>query len=293
MFSGLSRFNPIEHGWAPLSRWLAGVSLPNTLPDENKAPAEQSGLTDEELAEKEKTVFDNALKQLNGYWNKKTYDEHTVESIAVTSRDCPVQHIYDDYESVKKLFDSSQKAIKANPNLKSLQEEWNFLMKHADRRPGMIMFSKLACRDETCACFQTPIKATDAFEQLMKNEVNLFPTITPDPAHPDHYMTYERLVAAERLSVAGSYFSTWNHGSCKKCRYVFSSAKDAQRHKAMIHKGKRAYDAMDVDNDQDRSFICGPCNVSFPTYYMAYRHRKENGHLLPNGRPQNLTLELE
>ena len=191
------------------------------------------------------------------------------------------------------MFDSSQRAIKADPSLTSLQEEWQFLVKHADRRPGMIIFSRQACRDDSCPCFQTPIKATHAFDQLLKNERYLFPTITPLPARPDHYMTYEQLVAAEQQSVAGSYFDTWSFGSCKKCRYVFSSAKDAQRHKAMIHGGKRSYDSMGVDTDQDRTYICGLCNTAFPTYYMLYRHKKETGHLLPRGRPQNLALELE
>ena len=168
ILSGLSRYNLIEHAWAPLSRWLAGVSLDNTLPGEDKAPAEQSGLTPEQLTEKENKVFDNALNQLNGYWNGKTYDGHPVESIAVTAHDCPIQDIYDDYESVKTMFDSSQRAIKADPSLTSLQEEWQFLVKHADRRPGMIIFSRQACRDDSCPCFQTPIKATHAFDQLLK-----------------------------------------------------------------------------------------------------------------------------
>ena len=82
-------------------------------------------------------------------------------------------------------------------------------------------------------------------------------------------MTYEQLVDADHQSVAGSNFDSWNFGLCQKCRYVFSSAKDAQRHKAMIHGGKRAYDALDVDNDEDQSYVCGACYVSFPTYYMV------------------------
>ena len=172
----------------------------------------------------------------------------------------------------------------------------NLLIKHADRRPGMIIFSKQGCRDESCSCFLTPIEATDAFEELLKNEQYLFPTITPDPAHAGHYQTYEQLLAVDQMSVTGSFFDTWNFGSCKKCRYVFSSAKDAQRHKAMVHGGKRPYDAIEVENVLDRSYICGMCNVSFPTYYMAYRHKREQGHLLPRGNPgrrQNLVLELD
>ncbi len=119
----------------------------------------------------------------------------------------------------------------------------------------MIIFSKQGCRDEECSCFLSPIKATDAFEELLKNEQYLFPTITPDPAHPGHYQTYEQLLAADQLSVTGSFFDTWNFGSCKKCRYVFSSAKDAQRHKAMVHAGTRAYDAIGIENELKMNWI--------------------------------------
>ena len=59
---------------------------------------------------------------------------------------------------------------------------------------------------------------------------------------------------------------------------------------------KRPYDAIEVENVLDRSYICGMCNVSFPTYYMAYRHKREQGQLLPRrnpGRRQNLVLELD
>ena len=284
--SGLSRYNPIEHGWSPLSAWLAGVSLSNKLPGEDKPPAEQSGLSTEELATKEKLVFDNALKELGSYWNGKEYDGFPVEAIAVTSNDCPVDQVYNDYESVKKLFDASQRAIKADPTLKSLQEEFNFLMKHADRRPGMIIFRKHACMNLDSECFQTPIKAKRVFGKLTVHENYLFPTITRDPANPDHYMTFEQLLEARELSSAGAHFDTWrSFGSCKACRYVFSSAKDAQRHKAQIHGGKRTYDSLEPDVNEQREYVCLICDTSYPSLYMKYRHQQERGHLMDRGRP--------
>ena len=56
---------------------------------------------------KEGLVFDNALNGLRSYWNGREFDGFPVESIAVTSNDCPVADIYDDYETVREYFDSS------------------------------------------------------------------------------------------------------------------------------------------------------------------------------------------
>ncbi|KAJ8030579.1 hypothetical protein HOLleu_27035 [Holothuria leucospilota] len=47
---GQSAFNPIEHLWAPLSKKLACVSLPATLPGEKQPPSKQSGISSEERA---------------------------------------------------------------------------------------------------------------------------------------------------------------------------------------------------------------------------------------------------
>ena len=158
----------------------------------------------------------------------------------------------------------------------------------------MIVFRKQACMDDNCECFQSPIKAKEPFEKLLQNEKYLFPTITPDPDRQGHYMTYDQLMDAREHSTAGAYFDTWrSFGSCKSCKYVFSSVKDATRHKAQIHGGKRAYDSMDVD-EGERQYICPLCNTSYPTQYMKYRHQQERGHMMDRGRPVNgLNLTLE
>jgi len=54
--AGLSRFNPIEHLWSPLSRFLAGVQLPSCLPGETIPPAQQN-IKEPEKSEKERKVL--------------------------------------------------------------------------------------------------------------------------------------------------------------------------------------------------------------------------------------------
>lgn len=64
-----SRFNPIEHAWAPLSRWLTGVTLPRMLDGESLPPSQQNDLTDKEVEKKEADVFDNAIDVCAKYWD--------------------------------------------------------------------------------------------------------------------------------------------------------------------------------------------------------------------------------
>ena len=74
---GHSAHNMIEHAWAPLSRKLAGVTLPITLEGEDKPPCQQTALSAVERRQKEVKVFNNAL---NNYWDGKTYDGFPISS---------------------------------------------------------------------------------------------------------------------------------------------------------------------------------------------------------------------
>lgn len=52
--------NPIEHAWAPLTSWLAVVTLPILLPG-GQPPCSQPGLKQEQVKSKETLVFDAAI----------------------------------------------------------------------------------------------------------------------------------------------------------------------------------------------------------------------------------------
>ena len=66
----LSRYNPNEQLWPTCSKFLAGVSLPASLPG-GSIPAALQSLPAEEKDEKEQKVFDNALDRLDMYWDGK------------------------------------------------------------------------------------------------------------------------------------------------------------------------------------------------------------------------------
>jgi len=128
---GLSRYNPIEHLWAPCSRWLAGVSLSACAEGESVPPAYQT-VSPTEKEEKEKLVFERALSDLSSYWDGKTHDGFRVTSKGVTEA---YSTGYKDFDLVKEMFKSSSKSCKQK---EELLDEWKYYIKHMDRRRGFV-----------------------------------------------------------------------------------------------------------------------------------------------------------
>ena len=52
-----------------------------------------------------------------------------------------------------------------------------------------------------------------------------------------------------------------------------------------IHGGKRTYDSLEPDVNEQREYVCLICDTSYPSLYMKYRHQQERGHLMDRGRP--------
>jgi hypothetical protein len=221
MPAGLSRLNPIEHLWSPCSKFLAGVSLPACLPGEHDPPAQQN-LPQAEKSEKERRVFENALEQLNMYWNGKVHDGFRITSKPVV--DPVVDSDSDDqgdYELVKGMLNSSTRAINDEIKQEKLAE-WKFYSKHMDRRCGLVCFKKGSCGDPACKCTggdRGEIRATSVWK-IPHGEKWLFPPITPDPNHPGHYMTLHQLEKSLAFSNPDQHLTGITTGCCTKCRYV-------------------------------------------------------------------------
>ena len=157
---GWSRFNPIEHIWSSLSKFLAGVSLPSCMPGENKPPCLQSDLSEDERKIKEYTVFDSAVKDLNSYWDGRTHDGFNISSVGVSctgvlqskNENLNYTNFDTDYEKVKEMFACSLKKIKADESLNNLLVEWQYYVKHMDKRTGMVILKRESCGDNDCPC---------------------------------------------------------------------------------------------------------------------------------------------
>jgi hypothetical protein len=115
---GDSAHNPIEHGWAPLSRFLSGVILPRSLPGK-KPPGERKAcekLSDAEVTEEECQILDNVVKMLCSYWQGKTYDGHKIDPRPVPCQEAPKR--FSDSKELDKFCDASLRKITADPVLK-------------------------------------------------------------------------------------------------------------------------------------------------------------------------------
>lgn len=76
-------YNPIEHLWAPCSKWFTGVPFSACAEGENIPPPYQT-ISATEKEEKEKLVFEKGMSNLDCYWDGKMDDGFRVTSKGVT-----------------------------------------------------------------------------------------------------------------------------------------------------------------------------------------------------------------
>ena len=291
---GLSRYNPVEHLWSPCSKWLAGVSLSASLPGETTPPALQS-VSPEVRTQKEKQVFNLALEQLNDYWDGRIHDGFRVTSVPVTiGDDIHSVPAPSGYEDVKDLMKSSLRSIRDDQEKQKLLDEWKFFVRHMDRRWGFICFRRGACGDQACECMKPAIRAKDVMS-LPSGEQWLFPPITPDPDHPGHYMTFRQLKLSLAYSCPDQHMTGLLHELCGKCRYVFTSETDRQRHNKLMHGGAPRAVAADGDPEEPAAkkpaVKCPVCLVAYQTRYQLRKHQSEAGHTRPKGCPSRQSAE--
>ena len=125
----LSRYNPIKHLWEPCSKWLAGVSFSACVDGESVPPAHQI-ISATEKEEKEKLVFEKALSDLDDYWNRKSHDGFHVISKGITEA---YGTQYKDFDEVKEMLKSSNKAIEACKQKEQLLDERKYYIRQMDR----------------------------------------------------------------------------------------------------------------------------------------------------------------
>ena len=225
-----SALNPIEHGWAPLSKMLTSVRLRSSLDGESLTPAAQSQLTQTERKQKEALVFDSAMKDLNSYWDGQVYNGHTVSS---THHPCLSEGSpYTDYEHVHPLVSTGTK-LSSKPELLA---EIDFAVKHTYRRPRELSLVK--CTLKSCTfCSRNPVRAVKSMEEIRAGR-GLLLLPTPSTDFPGHYQTYLELQSSpvEHENEHMPSFVQKDVGSCPHCQcYMFSSKADKRRHLAIIH----------------------------------------------------------
>ena len=119
-----------------------------------------------------------------------------------------------------------------------------------------------------------------------------FPPITPDPQHLDHYMTFRQLTKALKFSNPDEHLKEVMNSHCDKCRYVFTSESDKDKHLRLIHGGARLRGELTLDSPSGaakKSKIgakCPVCGEMFVSRYQMQKHQTEKSHKLGRGRPK-------
>ena len=72
------------------------------LDSDRKPPCEQNNLWDEERKDKEKAVFDEALRRLSGYWEGATFNGFDVVSTKILCGDDELK--WNDQGAIKEYF---------------------------------------------------------------------------------------------------------------------------------------------------------------------------------------------
>ena len=227
-----SRYNPIEHAWSPLTKWLAGVTIPITLEGESIPPFNQN-IPQEEKEQKTKKVFQNAINTCAKFWRGRTFNNFPihVKEIDIDS----FYTVHKDHDILKQFTNCSKK--KAVEDFGGLLSEYTFFIKHLVRKHYQYQFLK--CTDTECMhCRNLPIKAKKTVEYIQRCGGTL-PSPIRDDLYQGHYKTFlqmfnsnEKIDLDQNIPSLGKTPSQCTSG----CMYVFLSEADRKRHNRLIHK---------------------------------------------------------
>ena len=197
-----SAHNMIEHARSPLSRYLVGVTLSITLPGEDKPPCQQSDLAESEREAKESTLFDNAIKELNGYWEDCCYDSFPIypHGVLCSQSEFP----YDDHESIHRFLHAGIRETESNEKFQQYQKELQFISRHATRDVCYLQLCR--CSSDDCDhCSSRPVREPALMELIRTSGGRVF-VPTPSKRHPGHYLTW---LECQHCTEAGS--NTMSH----------------------------------------------------------------------------------
>ena len=262
-----SAFNPIEHLWAPLSNRLSGVVFSQTIEGETGAPAQQSSLDEASLIEKERVVFDTAMKNIrDDHWNDFEFDNFEMNlDIVECNHD---QLLFNDYKQAKAAMKSG---IRNLHNHSSIINEFKEMHKHADRHLNEIIFTK--CNDKTCCKTFRSEMVRDHFNGKVK-----FPS--PSISKNGHYNTFfqECINQQKRYGDVGQPTAVEKQlGVCDFCpSFAFKSKTEKEKHNGIFHRRQK----LPARKPNDKLFKCifEGCAETFHSLVSLSRHQPAQKH---------------
>ena len=269
-----SAFNPIEHAWAPLTPKLSGIILPSVLEGERKPPAKQSGLTTEQLAEKEKRLFDGALKEVAGHWQGMYFAEHDVTVHVVNCGEDELT--FDDYERVKAFL---KIALRDAHQYADLRKEFMEMFSHIDRHLNEIVF--IRCNVRRCC---NEFRSGELKSYFVERAQMRLMAPTPSIQYKGHYKSFFEEFDNEypMVSDVGQPSAAKNDlGVCDKCpSYRFTSKTEKKRHDGLFHRRQKTTPMSATEKHFECKFSnCGELFGSQPSlsrHQLLSKHRKRD-----------------
>ena len=231
---GHSRFNPIERSWSALTKWLVGVILPvevdGAVPKENE--------TDKWLE-----ALDFAASSCAKFWQNKICGGFPVVAQTFLSNNPLVSEIKNTHKTLHEFTNASKTKINESPNFMTLQKDYQFLVKHCNRKLYQLEFVR--CREDDCShCLKLP-KRNNEFLDLIYKFGGSCPVPEKSLFSPDHFTTFlERLTSIynHKMEPHKVIKSNEEVEACEYgCSYLFFSEADRKRHYILmnhVHKRK-------------------------------------------------------
>ena len=233
------------------------------LDGDRKPPYEQNNLSDEERKDKEKAVFNEALRRLSGYWEGSTFNSFGVIITKILCGDDELK--WNDQDPIKEYFKAPVRDLH---KYSELSKECKSMFNHLDPHLNEIAFVR--CQDLTC---YSEWRSSSVKESLAKNEYRL-PAPNMSKQYEGNYETYLHSLSESSLGFDHSLQPSVKIASLGKCEicpsFYFKLKTGKVRHVAMFHRRQKRAHPKKISSDT--------CGQMFSSMSCLNRHLKSAKH---------------
>ncbi len=235
--AGHSRFNAIERSLVTLTKWLTGVVLPLAVKENNFAiprPNED---------EKWRLALDNAVEQCARFWDGKILDGCKGAVDRLLSSDAKIEEIKKIPKDIHHFINASRRQIDDSEELQNLQRDYQFYVRHCNRKAYQFEF--IRCRRRDCLHCSALPNVKNNFLDVTDIFAGTCPDPVPSDVHFGHYKTFQealRMQIVKRIAHK-NIVNTTDLGCCPHhgCSNAFFSEADKKRHFILMgHQNTRA-----------------------------------------------------
>ena len=233
---GDSKYNMIEHAWAPVTRWLSQLVTRDTLPEDT--PPLQHKLPNEVLKQKEVKLFNLGASHIKGCLNDRTYDGHAVTCEYVSADNNDSQY-YQDEDIINIFAKACRRDIKTKPGLADMQREVRMLSMHCAQ--GMYSLEYIRCTDAACSHCSAlgPERSPKTLKLLRECQGHVFVPVW-STTHEGHYSTFLEQMHSTGANIIPLDTGLPSHPEIERCmetgcHKTFHSNADRKRHMFLVH----------------------------------------------------------